>query len=182
MGKHFYDPKIKSVIVVDAPTSEGNMVIENGDSLSEKVEKRNDESAKVVEEWAQESVFSYGEKEKERFNQILKYYEGNHNFHNFTRRKKDGDPVGKRYILSFNANIVVNVPGIEFIKCELIGQSFMLHKIHKMIGLAESIMRNCAPESLIITAYQRDVNINVPMAPEVGLYLDKSFFTSYNRK
>ncbi|KAM3306187.1 hypothetical protein P3S67_013057 [Capsicum chacoense] len=93
MGKHFYDPKIKSVIVVDAPTIEGNMVIENGDSLSEKVEKRNDESAKVVEERAEESVFSHGEKEKERFNQILKYYEGTHNFNNFTRRKKDGDPA-----------------------------------------------------------------------------------------
>ncbi|PHU19561.1 hypothetical protein BC332_10712 [Capsicum chinense] len=182
MGKHFYDPKIKSVIFVDAPTSEGNMVIENGDSLSEKVEKRNDESAKVVEEQAQESVFIYGEKVKERFNQILKHYEGTHNFHNFTRRKKDGDPIAKRYILLFNANIVVNVQGIEFMKYEVIGQSFMLHKIHKMIGLAESIMRNCATESLIITAFQRDVNINFPMAPEVGLYLDECFFTSYNSK
>lgn len=28
----------------------------------------------------------------------------------------------------------------------------------------------------------RDVNINVPMAPEVGLYLDECFFTSYNSK
>ncbi|XP_016571105.2 tRNA pseudouridine synthase A-like [Capsicum annuum] len=182
MGKHFYDPKIKSVIFVDAPTSEGNMVIENGDFLSKKVKKRNDESPKVVEERVQESVFIYGEKEKERFNQILKYYEGTHNFHNFTRRKKDGDPVAKRYILSFNANIIVNVQGIEFMKCEVTGQNFMLHTIHKMIGLAESIMRNYAPESLIITAFQRDVNIKFPMAPEVGLYLDECFFTSYNSK
>lgn len=28
----------------------------------------------------------------------------------------------------------------------------------------------------------RDVNITVPMAPEVGLYLDECFFTSYNEK
>lgn len=28
----------------------------------------------------------------------------------------------------------------------------------------------------------RDVNITVPMAPEVGLYLDECFFTSYNTK
>ena len=26
----------------------------------------------------------------------------------------------------------------------------------------------------------RDVNITVPMAPEVGLYLDECFFTAYN--
>ncbi|KAM3344362.1 hypothetical protein P3S68_024069 [Capsicum galapagoense] len=51
-----------------------------------------------------------------------------------------------------------------------------------MIGLAVAIMRNRAPESLIITASQRDVNINVLMAPEVGLYLEKCFFTSYNSK
>ncbi len=28
----------------------------------------------------------------------------------------------------------------------------------------------------------RDVNINVPTAPEVGLYLEECFFTSYNQK
>lgn len=28
----------------------------------------------------------------------------------------------------------------------------------------------------------RDVNINVPTAPEVGLYLDECFFSSYNQK
>ncbi|KAM3304466.1 tRNA putativeuridine synthase A [Capsicum chacoense] len=182
MGKRVYDPKTKSVIVVDAPTSEGNAVIENGDSLSENVEEMNDENAKVVEERVQESVFSYGEKEKERFNRILKYYEGTHNFHNFTTRTKADDPAAKRYIISFNANTVVNVQGIEFVKCEVIGQSFMLHQIRKMIGLAVAIMRNCAPESLIVTAFRRDVNINVPMAPEVGLYLDECFFTSYNSK
>lgn len=28
----------------------------------------------------------------------------------------------------------------------------------------------------------RDVNVNVPTAPEVGLYLDECFFASYNQK
>ena len=28
----------------------------------------------------------------------------------------------------------------------------------------------------------RDVNINVPTAPEVGLFLEECFFTSYNQK
>lgn len=199
MGKRVFDPKTQSVIVVDAPkvlqntesdvnendlTAETNMVIENGASLSEKVEERNDEveggdeNTKIVEE----SVFCYGEKEKERFNRILKYYEGTHNFHNFTTRTKADDPAAKRYIISFTANTIVKVEGIEFVKCEVVGQSFMLHQIRKMIGLAVAIMRNCAPESLIVTAFRRDVNINVPMAPEVGLYLEECFFTSYNSK
>ncbi|XP_022870682.1 tRNA pseudouridine synthase A-like, partial [Olea europaea var. sylvestris] len=125
---------------------------------------------------------SYGERERERFNRILKLYEGTHNFHNFTTRTKAEDPSAKRYIISFNANTTVNVEGIEFVKCEVIGQSFMLHQIRKMIGLAVAIMRNISPESLIETAFEPNVNINVPMAPEVGLYLDECFFSSYNQK
>lgn len=35
---------------------------------------------------------------------------------------------------------------------------------------------------LKICEHCRDVNINVPTAPEVGLYLDECFFTSYNQK
>ncbi|CAN1315314.1 tRNA pseudouridine synthase 1 [Linum perenne] len=126
--------------------------------------------------------FSYGEEEKERFNRILSYYVGSHNFHNFTTRTKAEDPAAWRYIVSFTANTVVTVDGIEFVKCEVIGQSFMLHQIRKLMGVAVAIMRNCAPESLIKTALQKDIRITVPTAPEVGLYLDECFFTSYNQK
>ncbi|XP_030527293.2 tRNA pseudouridine synthase A [Rhodamnia argentea] len=128
------------------------------------------------------SGFCSGEEEKERFNRILGYYVGSHNFHNFTTRTKAEDPSARRYILSFTANDVVIVEGIEFVKCEVVGQSFMLHQIRKMMGLVVAIMRNCAPETLITNALQKDININVPTAPEVGLYLDECFFTSYNNK
>ncbi|KAL9326098.1 hypothetical protein ACSQ67_006743 [Phaseolus vulgaris] len=128
------------------------------------------------------SMFCYGEKERERFNKILNCFVGTHNFHNFTTRTKAEDPAARRYIISFNANTAFAVEGIEFVKCEVVGQSFMLHQIRKMMGLAVAIMRNCAPESLINKALQQDVNINVPTAPEVGLYLDECFFSSYNQK
>ncbi|GJN21796.1 hypothetical protein PR202_gb09312 [Eleusine coracana subsp. coracana] len=108
------------------------------------------------------SDFSYTDEVKERFNRILKFYVGTHNFHNFTTRTKAEDPAAKR--------------------CEVIGQSFMLHQIRKMIGLAVAVMRNCAPESIYDVAFRKDVNINVPTAPEVGLYLDECMFTSYNKK
>ncbi|EFH65319.1 tRNA pseudouridine synthase family protein [Arabidopsis lyrata subsp. lyrata] len=128
------------------------------------------------------SKFCYGEKEKERFNRILSCYVGSYNFHNFTTRTKADDPAANRQIISFTANTVINLDGIDFIKCEVLGKSFMLHQIRKMMGLAVAIMRNCASESLIQTAFSKDVNITVPMAPEVGLYLDECFFTSYNKK
>ncbi|XP_024962713.1 tRNA pseudouridine synthase 1-like isoform X2 [Cynara cardunculus var. scolymus] len=136
----------------------------------------------VGDDIVKENVFRYGDKEKERFNKILKHYEGTHNFHNFTTRTKAADPSANRYIISFHANTTVTVDGIEFVKCEVVGQSFMLHQIRKMIGVAVAIMRNCAPESLMETALQQDVRISVPTAPEVGLYLDECFFTSYNQK
>lgn len=126
--------------------------------------------------------FCYGDEERERFNRILRTYEGTHNFHNFTTRTKAEDPAAKRYIISFDAKTTVHVDGIEFVKCEVVGQSFMLHQIRKMIGLAVAIMRNAASESLIETAFRPDININVPMAPEVGLYLDECFFSSYNKR
>ncbi|KAL8151438.1 hypothetical protein V2J09_021246 [Rumex salicifolius] len=128
------------------------------------------------------SEFSYGEKEKERLNRILKNYVGTHNFHNFTTRTKAEDPSAKRYIVSFTANSTVTVNGMEFVKCEVLGQSFMLHQIRKMIGMAVAIMRDCASESIFDAAFQQDVRINVPTAPEVGLFLDECLFTSYNKK
>lgn len=126
--------------------------------------------------------FKYGKEEKARFNRILKNYVGTHNFHNFTTRMKAEDPAAHRFIISFDAATTVVVEGIEFVKCEVVGQSFMLHQIRKMMGLAVAIMRNCAPESLIEKAFQKNVNITVPTAPEVGLYLDECLFTSYNQK
>ncbi|KAG2698237.1 hypothetical protein I3760_07G141200 [Carya illinoinensis] len=145
--------------------------------------KNVDTDAKVnLQEGAKGGGFFYGEKERENFNRILKYYVGTHNFHNFTTRTKAEDPAAQRFIVSFNANATVTVQGMEFVKCEVVGQSFMLHQIRKMIGLAVAIMRDCAPESLIEKALQKDVNINVPTAPEVGLYLEECFFTSYNQK
>ena len=99
--------------------------------------------------------FKYGEEEKARFNRILKHYVGTHNFHNFTTRTKAEDPAARRFIVSFDASAIVVVEGIEFVKCEVVGQSFMLHQIRKMMGLAVAIMRNCAPESLIEKALQK---------------------------
>ncbi|KAL8143758.1 hypothetical protein V2J09_016790 [Rumex salicifolius] len=114
------------------------------------------------------SEFGYGEKEKEKFNRILKHYEGTRNFHNFTTRIKPQDPAAQRYIISITANTTITIEGIEFVRCEVLGQSFMLHQIRKMIGLAVAVMRGCAPESLLDTAFEQEVSINVPTAPEVG--------------
>ncbi|KAJ6399677.1 hypothetical protein OIU77_020267 [Salix suchowensis] len=167
---------------ISSNSEDANANPEIKDEIMVSIEKGDDKNTKSEEEAINGSGFCYEEKEKERFNRILNYYVGSHNFHNFTTRTKAEDPSAKRFIVSFDAKTTVTVEGIEFVKCEVVGQSFMLHQIRKMIGAAVAIMRNCASESLIQTALQKDVNITVPTAPEVGLYLDECFFTSYNQK
>lgn len=115
-------------------------------------EKINGEGFEMTEA---KSKFCYGEKEKERFNRILSCYVGSYNFHNFTTRTKADDPAANRQIISFTANTIINLDGIDFIKCEVLGKSFMLHQIRKMMGLAVAIMRNCASESLIQNAFSK---------------------------
>ncbi|TYH14283.1 hypothetical protein ES288_A06G208000v1 [Gossypium darwinii] len=160
---------------------EDNLTSELKEEVTERVDSLIVED-KVYVEKNEERRFCYGEEEKKRFNKILNHYVGSHNFHNFTTRTKADDPAARRYIVSFHANTVVTVEGIDFVKCEVVGQSFMLHQIRKMIGMAVAVMRGCAPESLIETALRKDVHINVPTAPEVGLYLDECLFSSYNQK
>uniref|UniRef100_A0A0D9VJ99 Pseudouridine synthase I TruA alpha/beta domain-containing protein n=1 Tax=Leersia perrieri TaxID=77586 RepID=A0A0D9VJ99_9ORYZ len=141
-----------------------------------------DVEGSIGEEMPLRSSFSYTDEVKERFTRILQKYVGTHNFHNFTTRTKAEDPAAKRFIISFKADRVVCLDGIDFVRCEVVGQSFMLHQIRKMVGLAVAVMRNCAPESIYDVAFRKDVNLNVPTAPEVGLYLDECMFTSYNKK
>lgn len=139
-------------LVKEAAPSESQVLHSEVVIEEHKVQGYSDGCANRGDEPVKDSGFCYGEKEKERFNRILKLYEGTHNFHNFTTRIKAEDPSARRYIISFQANTTVTVEGIEFVKCEIIGQSFMLHQIRKMVGVAVAIMRNCAPESFIEAA------------------------------
>jgi len=140
---------------ISSNSEDANANPEIKDEIMVSIENGDDKNTKSEEEAIKGSGFCYGEKEKERFNRILNYYLGSHNFHNFTTRTKAEDPSAQRYIISFDAKTTVTVEGIEFVKCEVVGQSFMLHQIRKMIGVAVAIMRNCAPESLIQTALQK---------------------------
>lgn len=144
--------------------------------------ERNNNLGSVTDGAPAKSSFQYGEKERERFNSILKQFVGTHNFHNLTTRIKAEDPAANRYILSFEASDIFTINGMDFVKCTVVGQSFVLHQIRKMIGLAIAVMRNCAPESIIARSLRKDVHMNVPTAPELGLFLDESFFPAYNQK
>lgn len=64
----------------------------------------------------------------------------------------------------------------------VIGQSFLLHQIRKMVGTAVAVMRGVAPADAIPLALSKERDIVTPMAPELGLFLDECYYTSYNRR
>ena len=74
----------------------------------------------------------------ELFRKALKFYEGTKKYHNFTSDKHPSDANSSRYILSFSCAEPFVDPrsDSEWILLSVVGQSFLLNQIRKMIGLA----------------------------------------------
>ena len=75
-----------------------------------------------------------------RLNEVLKQYEGTHNFHNFTQKMAGNDKAAKRYILSFSSpgKFIINVNPFLLLCCALLTLctrlvSSCLHDIVSMI-------------------------------------------------
>ncbi|GAB4822384.1 hypothetical protein N2152v2_009430 [Parachlorella kessleri] len=117
-----------------------------------------------------------------RLSSILGQYEGTHNFHNFTVRVAPNAPQAKRYMLSFKCAGLLDIDGQPWVKMVVVGQSFMLHQIRKMVGLAVAVFRGTAPPDAIKLALRTHKDLNVPMAPELGLFLDECFYESYSKQ
>jgi tRNA pseudouridine38-40 synthase len=64
----------------------------------------------------------------------------------------------------------------------VLGQSFMLHQIRKMVGTAVAVYRGAAPADAICLALDPGRAVTTPMSPELGLFLDECIFESYNQR
>lgn len=113
---------------------------------------------------------------------ILKQFEGTHNFHNYTVRVDSGSPQAKRFILEFSCQGVFKIGNESWVKLVVVGQSFMLHQIRKMVGMAVAEFKGIAPEGSLVYALKSKQRIVVPMAPDLGLFLDKCYYEAYNQK
>jgi tRNA pseudouridine38-40 synthase len=80
----------------------------------------------------------------------------------------------------------------EWISIRIHGQSFILHQIRKMVGMAVLLMRADIPfedisgqarpyPPLMDLVYQR-VKVNIPKAPSLGLLLHEPVYGQYNRR
>ena len=73
-----------------------------------------------------------------------------------------------RYIISFEAGEPFDAGGLQLVKCVVVGQSFVLHQIRKMIGLAVHIATGRAPPEVQSAALSA-ARVPTPMAPGLGL-------------
>lgn len=110
----------------------------------------------------------------------LSQYEGTKSFHNFTNKKTAQDADAQRYIISFQTQEPIMMEGIEWIPTQVVGQSFLLHQIRKMVSLAIDVARGSASMTVMDHALSKAC-INLNLAPAQGLFLDMSIFEGYNR-
>ena len=126
--------------------------------------------------------YVFDDAERDRTTSILAQFEGTHNFHNFTVRMPGTDPTAKRYILSFTCEGTVDIGGAPWVRLVVVGQSFILHQIRKMVGTALAVARGVAPANAIPAALRAGTDVRTPLAPDLGLFLDESIFHTYNRR
>ncbi|KAI2465927.1 pseudouridine synthase [Annulohypoxylon bovei var. microspora] len=114
--------------------------------------------------------------------QALDQYKGTNNFHNYTIRKSHSDPSSKRTIRSFIVNPEpIQINDTQWLSLKVHGQSFMMHQIRKMVGMAVLVTRCATPFSRINESYE-SIQISIPKAPSLGLLLERPVFETYNKR
>lgn len=92
----------------------------------------------------------------------------------------------RRHILSFRCTGTFTITSsghtAPWVRLRAHGQSFLLHQIRKMVGMAVAVYRGCAPIDAIHLALDPCCDFSTPMAPELGLFLCESKFDTYNDK
>ncbi|CAB9500430.1 pseudouridine(27/28) synthase [Seminavis robusta] len=114
--------------------------------------------------------------------QALEKYQGTHCFHNFTKGLTSKDANAMRYIVSFKVEEpMVFENGMQWVPTQVIGQSFLLHQIRKMISVALDSVRLNLP-NLIPPMLDKKTRAISDLAPAQGLFLEMSFYDNYNKK
>ncbi|KAF6831558.1 tRNA pseudouridine synthase [Colletotrichum musicola] len=112
----------------------------------------------------------------------LSEYCGTINFHNYTVQKSFKDPSAKRHIKSFQVNTSpIQIRDTEWVSLKVHGQSFMMHQIRKMVGMASLVVRCATPLERIKQSYG-PTRIAIPKAPGLGLLLERPVFDAYNKR
>uniref|UniRef100_A0A8R1DLD1 Pseudouridylate synthase 1 homolog n=1 Tax=Caenorhabditis japonica TaxID=281687 RepID=A0A8R1DLD1_CAEJA len=120
-------------------------------------------------------------------NDILSIYKGTHNFFNYTAKRAFDDMSSNRYIVSFECKEPFlfrdefRNEDVEFVQLVIKGQSFVLHQIRKMVGMVITVIRELQLKSSIQRSFEGQ-RMDVPMAPGLGLLLERTHYDSFDRK
>jgi tRNA pseudouridine38-40 synthase len=172
-----------------APLKEAEKSVENGSEAATQwptdlrdSEEGFDDSV-VIDNTTLEAhkAFRLSDETLELLNTTLKQYVGTHNFHNFTSKMEPSNPQAMRFIISFEADQPFVQNGMEWVRLRVVGQSFLLHHIRKMIGTAVEIVSGVTDAEAVGRAMQL-TKMDLPKAPSVGLYLAQAHFEVYNMK
>lgn len=117
----------------------------------------------------------------EEVTKVLGVYKGTKSYHNFTERKHFQDPSALRYMMGFTIEKVFVNSDMEFAVLLVKGQSFMLHQIRKMVGLAIAVVRGHTDMATLERAFGKD-KVMIPTAPGLGLVLDMVHYDRYDAK
>ncbi|CRG98485.1 U2 snRNA/tRNA pseudouridine synthase, putative [Plasmodium relictum] len=118
------------------------------------------------------------DEELNTFFEIFNNYTGFHNFHCFT--KNNIDQTTYRYIKYFEISIV-KLHNYNFLSIKILGQSFLMHQIRKMITLAVETFRKATSKNSIYYCLNINRYIPISLFPSDGLILICPYFNSYNK-
>ncbi|KAA3670996.1 tRNA pseudouridine38-40 synthase, partial [Paragonimus westermani] len=114
-------------------------------------------------------------------NAVLHRFKGTHNFYNFTSGRLATDTSCYRYIISVECMPPFLYADSQYAVIRVVGQSFMLHQIRKMIGLMFAVVRGNTTDDVFDHVFGTE-RIDVPKAPGLGLMLNQVVYSRYNEK
>ncbi|KAI8047570.1 pseudouridine synthase [Gilbertella persicaria] len=165
-------------VITDQPTFDNDIVLCDNRTSEPVIKYTTRSSPELIQ---QRHDYRATPEQLATFKQALAYFEGTHNFHNYTNGKSFKDKSAQRYIMSIRVSDPIYIDGSEWVSIKLHGQSFILHQIRKMISMAMLVTRSKTPLSLIPKTFEEN-RINIPKAPALGLLLERPIFNVYNEK
>ena len=171
-----------------------NTTRENNDDQNDAREKLDDveegkdgkegekEEENANDEDQQGEPYVFTEAERTKVNDILKHFVGTHNFHNYSTKVDCDTPQAKRFVISFSCSMPFKIEGEDFVKFEILGQSFLFNMIRKLVGMTIAVARDFCDVSDLLFALRTKQRVNTPMAPELGLFLCECQYDAYNKR
>eukprot|EP01054_Gregarina_sp_Poly1_P001337 Gregarina_sp_Poly_1__1336@NODE_132_length_13232_cov_209_776377_g118_i0_p1_GENE_NODE_132_length_13232_cov_209_776377_g118_i0NODE_132_length_13232_cov_209_776377_g118_i0_p1_ORF_typecomplete_len615_score85_00PseudoU_synth_1/PF01416_20/0_068PseudoU_synth_1/PF01416_20/2e12HTH_IclR/PF09339_10/0_0081Sigma54_DBD/PF04552_13/1_4e02Sigma54_DBD/PF04552_13/0_6_NODE_132_length_13232_cov_209_776377_g118_i069008744 len=127
----------------------------------------------------------FSDDDLKEFQSLLDLLEGSHHWYNYTSRLSATDPSGQRYVEGIKAyRMERGGESKKYVIVRIIGQSFLLNQIRKMLAVAIETFIGVAPACAIMDLFTAPLEPkkHVHLAPGEGLLLERAFFDLYDNQ